>query len=68
MRDCKMDKLLRNREAAAKCRKKKKEFLNAKLALIDSVNKENTILEQRILRLRGEIVDLKLLLASNCHY
>lgn len=65
--DSKMEKLLKNREAAAKCRKKKREYLKTTKTLIESVNKENAQLEECILRLREEIVDMKLLLANINH-
>jgi hypothetical protein len=63
----KMHKLLRNREAAAKCRQKKKEYLDATKIKIETLGKENADLEEVILRLREDIVDMKLLLANIDH-
>ncbi|KAI9482806.1 MAG: hypothetical protein EXX96DRAFT_555669 [Benjaminiella poitrasii] len=59
----KRDKALeRNRQAALRCRQRKKEWLNQLQSSVDMLTKENRALEQQTLTLREEILNLKALL------
>ncbi|KAI7898287.1 uncharacterized protein BX663DRAFT_525322 [Cokeromyces recurvatus] len=59
----KRDKALeRNRQAALRCRQRKKEWLNQLQSSVDILTKENRALEQQTLTLREEILNLKALL------
>ncbi|BCS03066.1 bZIP transcription factor [Aspergillus luchuensis] len=60
--------LERNRVAANKCRKKKKEHAKQLESRCETVSRENTLLESQVDHLRGEILNLKneLLRHSHC--
>ncbi|CAO3655940.1 unnamed protein product [Mucor fragilis] len=62
----KRDKALeRNRQAALRCRQRKKEWLNQLQSNVDVLTKENRALEQQSLTLREEILNLKTVLLAH---
>ncbi|CEP20113.1 hypothetical protein [Parasitella parasitica] len=62
----KRDKALeRNRQAALRCRQRKKEWLNQLQSNVDLLRKENRALEQQSLTLREEILNLKTVLLAH---
>ncbi|KAK4513419.1 uncharacterized protein ATC70_005419 [Mucor velutinosus] len=62
----KRDKALeRNRQAALRCRQRKKEWLNQLQSNVDILTKENRALEQQSLTLREEILNLKTVLLAH---
>ncbi|OAD07757.1 basic-leucine zipper transcription factor [Mucor lusitanicus CBS 277.49] len=62
----KRDKALeRNRQAALRCRQRKKEWLNQLQSNVDVLTKENRALEQQSLTLREEILNLKTILLAH---
>ncbi|GAN07768.1 hypothetical protein MAM1_0175c07272 [Mucor ambiguus] len=62
----KRDKALeRNRQAALRCRQRKKEWLNQLQSNVDVLTKENRVLEQQSLTLREEILNLKTILLAH---
>ncbi|KAG2192830.1 hypothetical protein INT46_010998 [Mucor plumbeus] len=57
--------LERNRQAALRCRQRKKEWLNQLQSNVDLLTKENRALEEQSLTLREEILNLKTVLLAH---
>ncbi|KAI9294920.1 hypothetical protein K502DRAFT_342067 [Neoconidiobolus thromboides FSU 785] len=66
----KEETLVKNREAASKCRQKKKEWLKKKEVETRLLDDENDYLSEQVTELKNEILNLKMLLSAhnnNCN-
>ncbi|KAI8885981.1 hypothetical protein K501DRAFT_132447, partial [Backusella circina FSU 941] len=64
--EMKREKILeKNRQAASRCRQRKKEWLSQLQTNVDRLTRENRILEEQSMSLREEILNLKTILLSH---